>query len=153
MPDACRIRPALPQDEAQWRILWDAYNRFYEAIVSPSATNATWARILDEGSAIGCLVAEETRSGTLQGFATYIIHPRTWSERDTCYMEDLYVDAAMRGRGTGKQLCLALKTLCAARGLSQIYWNTRESNHAARALYDRIAARDDFVRYVMRLET
>ncbi|HEY8263776.1 MAG TPA: GNAT family N-acetyltransferase, partial [Methyloceanibacter sp.] len=32
-------------------------------------------------------------------------------------------------------------------GWSRLYWHTRESNVAARRLYDKFAKADDFVRY------
>jgi GNAT superfamily N-acetyltransferase len=150
MNEDFHIRPAIHEDEAQWRVLWHGYNLFYEAPdVTEEVTGATWRRILDPHSAIGCIVAEE--NGRLLGFINYVIHPRTWSENDCCYMEDLYVDVAGRGKGVARALCTALKTLCMEKGLSRIYWNTREGNHTARALYDQIGVKDDFVRYVMPL--
>jgi len=131
-------------------MLWRDYNTFYQAPkITEEVTAATWRRILDRENVIGCLVAEE--NGRLVGFINYVIHPRTWSTRDTCYMEDLYVDNAARGRGVAQALCGALKALCMEKGLSRIYWNTEERNTAARRLYDKIGYKDDFVRYVMPL--
>ena len=144
------IRAAIAQDEAQWRVLWQRYNVFYHAPDLPeAATNATWARILDTQSAIGCIVAED--NGKLLGFINYVIHPRTWDARDACYMEDLYVDEAARGKGVAKRLCADLKALCVQEGLSRIYWHTQEGNATARRLYDAIGTKDDFVHYVMPL--
>jgi hypothetical protein len=34
-------------------------------------------------------------------------------------------------------------------GCERVYWHTREGNARARALYDRAADVDDFVRYVI----
>lgn len=144
------IRHAAPQDEAQWRVLWHNYNIFYEAPkITEQVTAATWERILSDASAIHCLVAEE--DGVLKGFIHYVIHPRTWSVRDTCYMEDLYVAPEARRKGIAHRLIAALKTLCVEKNLSRIYWNTQEGNQTARALYDSVARKDDFVRYVMLL--
>ncbi len=131
-------------------MLWRDYNSFYQAPkITEEVTASTWARALDPQNPIGCLVAEE--NGRLVGFINYVIHPRTWSTRDTCYMEDLYVEAASRGRGVARALCAALKALCVEKGLSRIYWNTEESNATARKLYDKIGYKDNFVRYVMLL--
>lgn len=147
---ADRIRHAAPADEAQWRALWDGYNVFYQAPkITPQVTAATWTRILDSQSPIGCLVAE--KNGILLGFIHYVIHPRTWSDRDTCYMEDLYVTEAARGKGVARGLCMALKALCTEKNLSRVYWNTQEGNATARKLYDQIGRKDDFIRYVMPL--
>ena len=143
-------RHAQAQDEAQWRELWHNYNIFYQAPkITEEITAATWERILRDTSAINCLVAEE--SGTLLGFIHYVIHPRTWSTRDTCYMEDLYVSPGARRKGIARRLIAALKASCMEKHLSRIYWNTQEGNATARALYDTVAAKDDFIRYVMPL--
>jgi GNAT superfamily N-acetyltransferase len=151
MTEEYGIRPALSKDEAQWRALWHGYNAFYKAPdMAEEITAATWARILDEQSAIGCLVAEE--EGSVLGFINYVIHPRTWSARDACYMEDLFVDPSARGKGVARALCEALAALCRQKGLSRIYWHTQEGNKTARAFYDQIGKKDDFVHYVMELE-
>ncbi len=146
------VRPVAEQDKDQWLALWRDYNLFYGAQVADEVTEATWARILDVNSDVHCIVACEWPDGAVLGFINYVVHPRTWSAKDACYLEDLYVAEDLRGRGVGKQLCEALKHLGERRGLSQIYWNTRESNETARKLYDQIATKDDFVRYVMPLE-
>jgi GNAT superfamily N-acetyltransferase len=144
------IRHAKPEDEAQWRDLWHGYNVFYKAPkITEEITASTWKRILSADSAIDCLVAEE--NGTLLGFIHYVIHPRTWSTRDACYMEDLYVDAAARRKGIARRLCSALKAICIEKNLSRLYWNTQEGNATARTFYDKIARKDDFIRYVMLL--
>lgn len=146
------VRPVQAEDKDQWVALWQDYNLFYGASLPQEVTEATWARVMDERSEVGCIVACEWPDGAVLGFINYVIHPRTWSAKDACYLEDLYVAEAVRGRGIGKQLCEALKHLGERKGLSQIYWNTREGNAMARKLYDQIAQKDDFVRYVMPLE-
>ena len=149
---AVSVRPVLPEDKDQWLRLWRDYNAFYGSNVADEVTEATWERIIASRGDIGCIVACEWPDGAVLGFINYIIHPRTWSTTDVCYLEDLYVDEALRGRGIGRQLCEALKHMGERRGLSRIYWNTRETNDTARKLYDQIATKDDFVRYVMPLE-
>jgi GNAT superfamily N-acetyltransferase len=150
MTQTFQIRPAQLQDERQWRALWHGYNVFYNASsISEEITHATWQRILDPQSAIKCIVAHEQE--ILLGFINYVIHPRTWSVEDCCYMEDLFVAEIARGKGVARALCSKLKTICSQKGLSRIYWNTSESNQVARTFYDQIAIKDDFIRYVMPL--
>ena len=149
---AVSVRPAVAADKDQWMVLWQAYNSFYGTVVPDEVSETTWERIVDPSSLVGCIVACEWPDGAVLGFINYVVHPRTWSAADACYLEDLYVDERLRGQGIGRQLCEALKHLGERKGLSQIYWNTREDNHAARKLYDQIATKDDFVRYVMPLE-
>lgn len=149
---AVSVRPAEAADKERWLQLWQAYNAFYGVEVPPEVTETTWARIMDAHVDVGCLVACEWPYGEVLGFANYVVHPRTWSLRDSCYLEDLYVAESARGQGIGKLLCEAVKLMAERRGLSQVYWNTREGNEVARKLYDQIAQKDDFVRYVVPLE-
>jgi len=88
--------------------------------------------------------------GSLAGFVNYVVHPSTWAQADSCYLEDLFVSPAARGRGAGRALIEALLELGRAHGWSKVYWHTRSDNEQARALYDTFAKADDFVRYVVR---
>ena len=87
----------------------------------------------------------------LIGFASYIVHPFTWSERQVCYLEDLFVEPAARGRGAGRLLIEHVIALARAEGRARVYWMTREGNETARRLYDTFAPADDFVRYTIEL--
>jgi len=63
-----------------------------------------------------------------------------------CYLEDLFVDDAARGKGAGRALIEAIINEARVKGWSKVYWVTREGN-PARALYDKLAVVDDYVRY------
>lgn len=142
---ACTIRKPRQADEASWRKLWAQYVAFYEAEISEEVTNGTWQRMLAEDSGMFGRVAE--RDGVMVGFSVCILHAGSWTLDPTCYLEDLFVDPAMRGRGVGKALIDDLVMLGRERGWSRLYWHTRASNAAARKLYDTFAEADDFVRY------
>lgn len=142
------IRAALPADETSWRDLWRGYCGFYGASVSDDVTARTWQRILDPDSAIMCIVAE--LDGRVYGFANCVLHEATWETQPVCYLEDLYVMPAARGRGIGGHLIEWLRNAMRAEGWARLYWVTHKDNAAARHLYDRYAQADDFVRYVVR---
>jgi GNAT superfamily N-acetyltransferase len=128
------VRDARPGDEPAWRRLWAGYLAFYEAAVPEATTAATWARILDPASPIHCRIAE--RDGAVIGFATHVLHEGTWATRPLCYLEDLFVDAAVRGSGAGRALIDDLLALGRARGWDRVYWHTHHDNATARRLYD-----------------
>ena len=52
-----------------------------------------------------------------------------------------------RTRGVGRCLIEHVYEEAAAGGCSRVYWLTHETNHAAMALYARIADRTGFVQY------
>lgn len=144
------VRDPTAADEAAWRRLWAGYNDFYRADVPEEVTAFTWKRALDPASPVFALLAEQ--DGVLVGMALCVQHPGTWSLTGLCYLEDLFVDPAARGAGVGRALMDHLVALCRARGWSDLYWHTRDSNTAARKLYDTYVAADDHVRYRMELD-
>jgi GNAT superfamily N-acetyltransferase len=137
-------------DEAAWRRLWSGYVAFYEAEVSEAVTAATWQRLLTPESNMFGRIAEW--QGAVAGFTVCVLHPGSWTLTPACYLEDLFVDPALRGHGIGHALIEDLLDLARTRGWSRLYWHTRQSNDAARRLYDKFAAADDFVRYRMILD-
>jgi GNAT superfamily N-acetyltransferase len=38
------------------------------------------------------------------GFTIAVVHPGSWTLAPVCYLEDLFVDPAARGRGIGRAL-------------------------------------------------
>lgn len=145
---ACLIRAALPSDESTWRELWRGYCDFYRARLPDEVTHRTWKRILDPDSSVMCVVAEF--EGQVVGFANCVVHENTWETQAVCYLEDLFVAPAARGRGIGGALIEWLRNAMRAEGWARLYWMTQADNVEARRLYDRFTQADDFVRYVIR---
>ena len=139
------IRPVCPGDREQWQALWAGYLRFYRQHLPPEVTDATFARLVDARSPLHGLVAD--RGGTLAGFVHYLFHPTSWSLRDNCYLEDLYVDPAARGSGVGRALIRAVYAAADRAQAASVYWLTQEFNADGRALYDTLARRTSFIRY------
>ena len=139
------IRDPRPEDEPAWRRLWAGYCAFYEADVPEAVTAATWAKIFEPQSTIFCRIAD--REGQVAGFTNSVLHAGTWTLGPLCYLEDLFVDPALRGHGIGRALIDDLLRLARERGWSRLYWHTRGSNENARRLYDKFARANDFVRY------
>lgn len=141
------VRATSSADEARWRELWAGYNAFYEASVPESVTQYTWRRILDPSYRIMGRVAE--LDGRVVGFSNSILHESTWAAAPVCYLEDLFVDPAVRGGGVGRALLEDLSALAREHGWPHVYWHTRASNATARRLYDTFTLADDFVKYVV----
>ena len=139
------IRDPAAADEPEWRRLWAGYNDFYEKRVEERVTVATWRRLLLKSN--GLLGRIALYDGTVGGFAACVLHAGTWTEQPICYLEDLFVDPALRGKGIGEALIDDLVAQAKEHGWSRLYWHTRENNAVARRLYDKFAMADDFVRY------
>jgi GNAT superfamily N-acetyltransferase len=139
------IRPLRAGDRVQWDALWRGYLRFYRQHLPDDITDLTFRRLSDAGAQPHALIGE--RDGRLLGFAHYLFHGSTWSARDICYLEDLYVDAGARGGGVGRALISAVYAAADAAGATTVYWMTQEFNAEGRALYDTLARRTSFIRY------
>lgn len=140
------IRPLTDADEAHWRRLWTAYLAFYETAVPEEVYRTTFARLLSgaPGEFRG-LIAEV--GGRPVGLVHYLFHRTCWAVADTCYLQDLYADPEVRGRGVGRALIEAVYAAADRHGAVSVYWLTQEFNTTARRLYDRIGQVTPFIRY------
>ena len=128
------IRAALATDKQRWFILWQGYLDFYKTELSTEQSELTWQRILEPEFNMKCAVAID--DGIIVGFTTYSLQNSTWSEGGHCYLEDLFVDPAVRGKGVGRALIEYVKSYAIENNCSRLYWNTDEDNATARKLYD-----------------
>ena len=139
------IRPLRPSEREAWEPFWQAYLTFYESSVSPEVTDILWARLHDDNEPMFVLGAfHEER---LIGIVHYLFHRSSWTVSDYCYLQDLYVSQEARGLGAGRALIEAVEQAARRKGASRVYWLTKEDNHTARALYDKLAARSGFIQY------
>ena len=143
------VRDIRKADAAEWRRLWDGYNDFYETSVPAEVTENTLRRLLDPTSSLIGRIAEV--DARVIGFSVSVLHESSWTISPICYLEDLFVDPAVRGEGVGRALIQDLIDLGRARAWSQLYWVTRANNEAARRLYDKFVQADNFVRYRLTL--
>ncbi len=141
---AAIVRVPTAADETAWRQLWSQYNAFYDTTIAEAVTAQTWRRVLDQASPLFGHLAVIDRE--VFGFSLTVPHDSTWTIAPVCYLEDLFVAPAARGRGIGRLLIQDVIDRAKANGWSRLYWHTRASN-PARRLYDEFAAADDFVRY------
>ena len=128
------LRPAQAGDKERWLVLWQGYLDFYKTLLTSQQTELTWSRILNPDFNMKCTVA--IQDGLVVGFTTYNLQNSTWSENGHCYLEDLFVDPAVRGAGVGRALIDYVKAFAIANKCPRLYWNTDEDNATARKLYD-----------------
>ena len=92
-----QTRPLRHEDEAEWRALWTGYLDFYETTVPEEIYQTTFARLLDPARPQQCAFVAE-REGRLIGLVHFVYHAHNWRVADVCYLQDLYVDPAARGK-------------------------------------------------------
>lgn len=141
------IRPIRKTDEHEWRRLWTAYLTFYETTVPEEVYQTTFQRLLSGGEhEYRGFLAE--LDGKPVGLAHYLFHRHCWTIADTCYLQDLYADAEIRGQGIGRALIEAVHAEATKAGSKYVYWTTAHDNETARKLYDRIGELTPFIEYL-----
>jgi GNAT superfamily N-acetyltransferase len=149
MTTAVRIRPIEQTDLAAWTPLWDGYNAFYgragPTALSPEISAVLWRRFFDPDEPVFALVAET--AGRLVGLTHYLFHRNTTRIETTCYLQDLFTAADVRGQGVGRALILGVYEAARTAGCRDVYWQTHETNSAGRLLYDKVAKHAGYIVY------
>ena len=120
--------------------LLDAFNREYDDVTPGPVALAARLRglVRDEGLAVllGALTDVDEAQGEPDGLVVLRFRPALWTAGLECYLAELYVVPALRGRGLGRALAVAALALAQARGADRIELGTSEDDVAARALYE-----------------
>jgi GNAT superfamily N-acetyltransferase len=144
------VAPLKPEDRPAWEVLARGYKAFYRTPATDAQYEAAWLQLRDEGSGLyglGAYLGDTGEpAGTLVGLAHYLFHPVMWYG-DSCYLQDLFVAEAARGRGAGRAMIERVAEMARSQGAIRLYWNTQEDNARARQLYDKVARFNGFIRY------
>jgi GNAT superfamily N-acetyltransferase len=74
------------------------------------------------------------------GFAVFFHNFSTWRGKPGLYLEDLFVQPAMRGQGIGKALLRELARIARQRGCARMEWAVLDWNQPAIAFYKSLGA-------------
>lgn len=141
------IRAIQPQDKPRWAALWYAYLDFYDTTLPGAVYDATFTSVLADrkGGVQGRLAWID---GEAVGLVHFLHHAHAWRPEGALYLQDLFAQPELRGRGIGRALIEAVYAHADATGLDYVYWMTQQSNRRARSLYDKLGSRTEFVKYV-----
>ncbi|APX11276.1 GNAT family N-acetyltransferase [Tateyamaria omphalii] len=144
--DALIVRPLISSDRSAWHELWAAYLAFYETSRPKEVFDTYFDRLLgNDPQDFNALIAEI--DGRPVGLAHYLFHRHGWNVENVCYLQDLYADPAVRGRGIGRALIEGVYAAADAVGAPSVYWLTQDFNTQARKLYDRVGKLSPFIKY------
>ncbi len=146
MTDGIEIRPLVAGDRAEWDRLWAAYLAFYKTERPKDIFDLTFGRYIDPDRAdMMAWIAMSGERGV--GLVHVILHAHGWQDTPITYLQDLYADPEVRGRGVGRALIETVYDDADRAGRPNVYWMTQTGNTTARQLYDRIAVATDFMKY------
>ncbi|QXJ24659.1 GNAT family N-acetyltransferase [Actinomadura graeca] len=142
------IRPAAPDDvPAIMRLIRDLAE-YERSLHEVKATEGQLrASLFGDDPKVFAHVAEH--DGAVVGFALWFLSFSTWEGVHGIYLEDLYVDPAVRGHGYGKALLTGLARVAERRGYARVEWAVLNWNAPAIGFYEAIGARpqDDWTVY------
>ena len=150
-PATLRLGELGDADRAGWEPLARGYKLFYKTEVSDAGYDEAWRRLRQGGDLLGLGAWQpDGRGERLLGIAHAVWQTSVWAPT-VCYLQDLFVAPEARGQGVAAALIELLAQRARVAGASRYYWLTQDSNARARALYDRVARYQGFIRYDHRM--
>jgi len=113
------------------RLLHDFNSEFDEPTPGPAALAERTRQLLDAGDTVVLLAGDGP-----DGLAVLRLRLGIWTEGLECYLAELYVVPARRGRGLGRALMEEAMDAARAEGATYMELGTGEDDLAARALYE-----------------
>lgn len=133
------IRPATPADVHQILRFIQALADYEKLRHQAVATVAELERTLfGERPYAEVLIGEW--HGQPAGFALYFHNYSTFLAKPGIYLEDLFVDPSMRGKGIGKALLKRLAAIAVDRGCGRLEWSVLDWNEPAIGFYKSLGA-------------
>ena len=133
------IRPARPGDAAA---IADFIRKLaeYEGLLDEMEANETHiaAALFGPQPKVFADIAEW--NGVPAGFALWFYNFSTFRGRHGIYLEDLFVEPRLRGRGIGKALLAGLARRCVEEGLGRLDWWVLDWNEATIDFYQALGA-------------
>ncbi|MXY33498.1 MAG: GNAT family N-acetyltransferase [Boseongicola sp. SB0664_bin_43] len=139
------IRAVREQDRPDWCKLFASYGHFYDQPLSEKVLDQVWGWLMDGDHPTSGLVA--VLDDQIVGIAHFRPYFRTLTGSPACFLDDLFVVPAERGRGVGRRLIEATSVLAEREGWDFVRWMTAQDNRQAQQLYDSVAERTGWLTY------
>ncbi len=140
-----RVWKAGPEDAHEVVRLMLAFRDWYGKPMSPQV-EAQFAdvvkRLILRDDAEYLLACDPAGGGGPQGVAQLRYRLSIWTGSEDCWIEDVYVDDAARGKGLGRALVVDALQRARERGCGRAELDVDVVNEPARALYRKLGFRD-----------
>jgi len=143
---AVTVVPLAPGHRAAWERLSAGYAAFYGVEQTEAMRARVWGWLMDPEHEVKGLVALD-KAGEPVGLAHYRPFARPLRAAHGGFLDDLFVDPRLRGRGVADPLIEAVAAIGRERGWTVIRWITADDNHRGRGVYDRLATRTMWITY------
>jgi GNAT superfamily N-acetyltransferase len=146
LAEGVEIRQAREDELDELLPLMRAYCDFYETSPTDEGVLEMARTLITDQSQGNVFIARE--GGRTIGFATLDWKWSMLKGARIGYLEDLFVDPDVRGRGTADALIKTCADRCRELGMPALEWLTAPDNLRARKVYDRTGAESDtYVEY------
>ncbi|WP_372737246.1 GNAT family N-acetyltransferase [Neptunomonas sp.] len=145
------VTPVQADDREQWQRLYYDYADFYQVPMNQDILNSVWSWILDDSQAFYALIAKDP-AGNAMGLMHYRAMLSPLRGAAVGFLDDLYVDPAVRGEGVVDQLFAGLSAAAKQQGWPLVRWITAENNYRARSVYDKLATKTHWQTYQLTIE-
>lgn len=131
-------------DRSAWSELHAAFAAFYGVQQTDEMRDRVWSWIRD--GQLECRLALDG-AGRPIGLTHFREFVRPLFAARGGFLDDLFVAPEARGSGAALALIRAVADIGRERGWNVVRWITRDNNYRARALYDSVASRTDWITY------
>ena len=131
------IRNIEIKDKVEWEKLYQGYADFYKVEITEKILNTLWNWLHDSKHELNGLVFEVDKN--IVAIAHYRRMPSPLRGKNIGFLDDLYVHPDFRGRKIAEEIINKLNEISKEKEWGLIRWITRNDNHTAKSLYDRVA--------------
>lgn len=144
------INAAQAADKTQWQTLYQGYAEFYKVPMNQTILDTVWQWIEDEQQPFFCLIAKDE-----QGEALGLMHFREMASplrgAKVGFLDDLFIAPQARGQGLVTALFARLELEAKEQQWPLVRWITADNNYRARAVYDQVANKTQWLTYQLTL--
>ena len=148
-----KVRHVRDDEFDAWTRLFRGYADFYNWPTTDDHQRQIWKWIHEDHSVEALVAVPVDDAGNETDRPAGLAHLREWVRPlrgVVCgYLDDLYVEPAVRGRGAVDALFAEMRRIASERGWAIIRWTTADDNYRARSFYDKVATRTTWITYDM----